>query len=133
LTYDLSALKTQTPITATDSANLWTYSLSVCGNQIQCAGNSVGYCQTGVIGGVPETYGIGIYGQMIGKTKEEGEGVELVYWSNEDRIGRVIIRCNVGGPLVSDKVVISPPDKSGYEFHFNSSVACPLPNNTKLT
>jgi len=128
LTYDLSALKSQIPINGTDSSNVWTYSLSVCGNQIQCGSSSSGYCQNGVIDGIPQTFNVGIYGKIAGNTKEEGEGVELLYWSTEDRIGRVVIKCNPGGPLVSDKVVVSPPVKSGYEFHFSSSAACPISN-----
>jgi len=124
--YDLSALRSS-PISAIDSAKIWTYTLSICGNQIKCKDTNAGYCQTGNPGSGPQSYSVGNYGQITGKP--EGKGVDLMYWDVIDgRVGHVNITCNPGGPLVSDTVAISPTNILEYEFKFSSSAACALPN-----
>jgi len=118
--YDLSALQ-GSPISATDKENLWTYTVSVCSNQVLCKDSPAGYCQTG-----PQIYSVGNFGQITGKP--DGKGVDLMYWdTNNGRVGHVNITCNPGGPLVGDKVAISPSNILEYEFNFSSSAACPVP------
>jgi len=121
--YDLTAIRAQGTISQIDNAGLWTYTISVCSNSIPCNNcPSAGYCQTGD----SYTYCVGTFRQIIGKPG--GAGVELVYWEPEGRLGRVDITCNPGGPLVSEKRVISPTEVTGYEFLFRSSAACAVVN-----
>jgi len=146
--FDLSPLNEAGVISGTDSNNIYTYQITICNNSVPqpcelsnglppfklyCP-EGVGYCQQGRIGG-------GLYGFCVGVTSFPqrttvipGKGLEIIYTEpfprvpgdGMARLGKVIINCNPGGPLISNIRAISPAVVDGYEFHFDSYTACPL-------
>jgi len=122
-TYDLTRLAALGTISGTDSSALWTYSISVCGNKVQCGtGETTGYCQYGVIGGRQYFFNVGYLDQTI--AHPDSGGVELLYFEpTEGRSGRVFITCDPTA-LVSNINAITPENPLDYEFHFSSIAGC---------
>lgn len=124
--YDISILQTLGPLSGTDSENKWHYTVSICEDALTSCDicSEAGYCQKGKGNEDQDvTFCIGKYVGITGY--DQGRGVELLY--NEPvvgRVGKVIIHCNPGGPIVSNITVVSPSSITGYEFHFDSSAAC---------
>jgi len=125
--YDLTSLMAQGPITQIDAANLWTYTIVICQNNINCDKClKAGYCQTGTLGGKLYTYCVGSIeeGEMTGIPDGKGAILEYDEPLHGGRIGKVIINC-VPGALVANKVAISPAKVTDYTFTFDSSAGCP--------
>jgi len=120
--YDLTPLRDVGTIIQMDQENLWFHSVSICNDSIPCANClAAGYCQDNR----QYKFCVGLWnGQISGLAT--GDGVEIAYdHAGEGKAGRVTIRCNPGGPLVSNKVAITPSrDITQYQFHFDSSAAC---------
>jgi len=125
LYYDLTAFIGTSPITASDDKGEWQYRVSVCQDTIANCDicSTSGYCQTSPSGST--TFCVGTFENIT--ANDNGTGVVLLYEEPvQGRKGQVHITCDPQGGLVSDITAISPPDKTGYAFHFKSYAACPV-------
>jgi hypothetical protein len=125
-TYDLSRLAALGTIAASDSNGLWTYTVSICSDAVNCGTASrfpVGYCQYGRVGGTDYYTNVGYLDQIFARSG--GAGVELLYYeSRERKTGKVIITCDPNN-LVSQLSAITPTNPSmPYEFRFSSVAGC---------
>jgi len=125
--YDLTPLMAQGPIAQIDSDNMWTYTVSICQNNINCDKcPKAGYCQTGTLGGTLYTYCIGTIdeGEMTGIPDGKGAILEYDEPLHGGRIGKVVVNC-VPGALVANKIAFSPKAVTDYKFTFDSGFGCP--------
>jgi len=145
--YDLSPLAKAGVLQAADAARVYTYFVTICGNNVPqpCELNNnmppaklycpqqVGYCQQGTVGSSKMGFCIGITTSPSQTTIRNCQ-IEIIYTEPNQRlpgdgiarVGKVTIKCNPGGALVSNLKAISPSQVTDYEFHFDSYAACPL-------
>eukprot|EP01123_Difflugia_compressa_P014182 TRINITY_DN708_c0_g1_i2.p1 TRINITY_DN708_c0_g1~~TRINITY_DN708_c0_g1_i2.p1 ORF type:complete len:250 (+),score=48.13 TRINITY_DN708_c0_g1_i2:38-787(+) len=131
--YDLTALANHGEIKANDEKSEWTYTVTICKNQLPCvqsndptvcANPGAGYCQKGITANFIYCIGVVDATSIVGKAA--GAGVELTYKSPRGgRVGKVTVNCDQGGDFISKTVAISPQTVNGYTFTFSSCGACP--------